>query len=196
MRRVLLIPLLVAAVALGYAGLVFSRVEAQARRDEARPADAIVVFGAAEYYGRPSPVLRARLDHALALYRRGLAPVVVTTGGAGGEWRYTEAGVARDYLLARGVPAAAIWTDARGYSTADAVAHVAAMLRAHGLRSLVIVSDGYHIYRVKRMFEARGFAAFGSPRPDPAGVQAGWSYQWLVCRQVVAYLLWQCGFHV
>lgn len=196
MRRVLIIPALVLAVVVAYAAVVFTRIQAQARRNDARPADAIVIFGAAEYNGRPSPVLRARLDHALLLYRRGLAHVLITTGGAGGDWRYTEAGVAREYLVGQGVPDAAIWTDSKGYSTADAVADVAAMLRAHGLHSLLVVSDGYHIYRVKEMFEARGLAAFGSPRPDPAGAQAGWRYRWLVCRQVVAYLMWRCGFHV
>lgn len=193
MRRVLAIPLIVVALVLGYGLLLFHRVQTQARLDEARPADAIVIFGAAEYNGRPSPVLRARLDHALALYRRGLAPLLITTGGAGGEWRFTEAGVGRDYLLEHGVPNTAIWSDTQGYSTADAVTHVSAMLRAHGLHSLLVVSDGYHIYRVKRMFLARGLAAYGSPRPARS---TGWHFDWLACRQVIAYFLWQCGLHV
>lgn len=171
----------------------FLAMDRQAHRDEARPAGAIVVFGAAEYNGRPSPVLRDRLEHALALYRRGLAPLIITTGGAGGEWRFTEAGVGRNYLLARGVPPAAVLADRGGYSTPDSVARVAALLHARGLRAVIAVSDGYHIYRLQRLLAARGIVAYGSPRPGP---ESGWRFDWRLCRQVVALALWRCGFNV
>src|SRR5512144_157130 len=93
------------------------RIERQSRRDEAQPADLIVVLGAAEYRGRPSPVLRARLDHALQLYRRGLAPRILTTGGAGGDPIFTEGGVGRSYLVAKGVPSESIVVEIEGEST-------------------------------------------------------------------------------
>ena len=83
---------------------LYIRIEKQAGRDEAQPADAIVVFGAAEYAGRPSPVYRARLDHAYTLFQRGLAPLIITTGGHGGDPHFSEGGVGHDYLRSRGIP--------------------------------------------------------------------------------------------
>src|SRR5215831_20687097 len=91
-----------------YVAYLSVRIEQQSFREEARPADVILVLGAAEYRGRPSPVLRARLDHALGLYRRGIAPRILTTGGAGGDPIFTEGGVGRSYLIAHGVPSEAI----------------------------------------------------------------------------------------
>src|SRR6476660_10620867 len=91
-----------------YTGVVYWRIVNQAGQDEARPADAIVVFGAAEYDGRPSPVYKARLDHANALFRQGLAPLVVTTGGAAADPKFSEGGVGHDYLMRRGVPESAL----------------------------------------------------------------------------------------
>src|SRR5947209_11658509 len=93
------------AIAVAY---VSAEVARQAKVDEARPSDVILVLGAAEYRGRPSPILRARLDHALELYKQGLAPRILTTGGAGGDPVYTEGGVGQLYLVTRGVPSEAI----------------------------------------------------------------------------------------
>jgi len=98
------------------------RIERESTRDEAQPADVIVVLGAAEYRGRPSPVLKARLDHALELYRRGLAPQVLTTGGAGGDPVFTEGGVGRSYLMSRGVPSEAIIVETEGATTVESTA--------------------------------------------------------------------------
>src|SRR3954470_6645650 len=123
------------------------RIEQQSTRDEAQPSDVILVLGAAEYRGRPSPVLRARLDHALELYQRGLAPRVMTTGGAGGDPVYTEGGVGRSYLTSRGVPAEVIIVESEGGSTVESVALTGEILRRMGLHSVIVVSDGYHIYR-------------------------------------------------
>ena len=88
-----------------------------ASRQEVHPADAIVVFGAAEYAGRPSPVLRARLDHAFALFQRGVAPVVITTGGAAEDPHYSEGGVGRDYLMRRGIPERSLIAETQGRDT-------------------------------------------------------------------------------
>ena len=137
----------------------------QAHKDEAQPADAIVVFGAAEYSGRPSPVYRARLDHAYDLFERGLAPMVITTGGAGADPTFTEGGVGRDYLLSRGVPDRCLIAETQGDDTAESAQRVAAILRANGMSHVVAVSDAYHIFRIKRLLVRNGITAYGSPRP-------------------------------
>ena len=145
------------AVALAVVGLLVTvaflsvRIEQQSTRDEAQPADVILVLGAAEYRGRPSPVLRARLDHALELYKRKLAPRILTTGGAGGDPVFTEGGVGRSYLISHGVPSEAIIVENEGESTVQSTAMAGEIMRRMGLHSVIVVSDGYHIYRVKKM---------------------------------------------
>jgi uncharacterized SAM-binding protein YcdF (DUF218 family) len=170
---------------------VAERIANQSTVDEAQPADIIVVLGAAEYRGRPSPVLRARLDHALMLYQKGLAPRILTTGGAGGDPVYTEGDVGRAYLVSRGVPSEAIVVDAEGASTAYATASSAEIMRRMGLKSCIVVSDGYHIFRAKRMLQSSGVKVYGSPRslhaPDD------WRERWLYVRQAIGYLLWRVG---
>ncbi len=137
----------------------------QAHRDEAQPSDAIVVFGAAEYAGRPSPVYRARLDHAYDLFQRGVAPMVITTGGAGLDPNFTEGGVGRDYLSSRGIPDRCLIAETQGDDTAESAQRVAAILRANHMSRVVAVSDAYHIFRIKRLLARNGIAASGSPRP-------------------------------
>ncbi len=134
-----------------YVAYIAIRIEQQSRRDEARRSDLILVLGAAEYRGRPSPVLKARLDHALGLYRRKLAPRIMTTGGAGGDPLFTEGGVGRAYLMSRSVPSEAITVETEGETTVHSTAIAAETMRRMGLRSCIVVSDGYHIYRVKKM---------------------------------------------
>src|SRR5579871_3774053 len=123
MKRVIgtAILLLLAAFAalIAYVSL---RIERQSTKDEARNADVILVLGAAEYRGRPSQVLRARLDHAVELYRAKMAPRILTTGGAGGDPVFTEGGVGRSYLTTRGVPADAIVVETEGESTVHSTA--------------------------------------------------------------------------
>src|SRR5579885_2776523 len=125
-----------AAVALAVAGVAL-RIERQAGRDEARPADVILVLGAAEYRGRPSPVLRARLDHALLLYQRGLAPRIMTTGGAGGDPVFTEGAVGRSYLIAHGVPSEAIVVENESASTVESLAMAGEIMQRMGLHSVI-----------------------------------------------------------
>jgi uncharacterized SAM-binding protein YcdF (DUF218 family) len=167
------------------------RVERQATREEAQPADVILVLGAAEYHGRPSPVLKARLDHALDLYRRHLAPRIMTTGGAGGDPVFTEGDVGRDYLTSQGVPPEAIVVEREGSSTVASTALAGEIMRRMGMQSAIVVSDGYHIYRVKKMLEGRGIIVYGSPRPERARDSLG--YRWNYVKQAVGYLLWKCG---
>jgi uncharacterized SAM-binding protein YcdF (DUF218 family) len=186
--------------ALAAAGLLFTiaylslKIEQQSVRDEAQPADVILVLGAAEYRGRPSPVLRARLDHALELYARRLAPRILTTGGSGGDPIFTEGGVGRSYLMVRGVPSDAVIVETAGESTVESTTMAAEIMRRMGLHSAIVVSDGYHIYRVKRMLESRGMTAYGSPRPDHSQSQI--HVRWNYFKQAVGYLLWRIGVKV
>ena len=170
---------------------VTAAIARQSSVDEARAADVIVVMGAAEYSGRPSPVLRARLDHALDLWRRDLAPRILTTGGAGGDPVFTEGEVGRAYLTQKGVPPEAVIVEPEGESTAHSALAVGELLRRMGLRSCIVVSDGYHIYRAKRLLESRGLKVYGSPRPEP--VQEGWRRWRLYARQAAGYILWSVG---
>jgi uncharacterized SAM-binding protein YcdF (DUF218 family) len=144
---------------------LYTAIRAQAGRDEARPADALVILGAAEYNGAPSPVLKARLDHALDLENRNLAPVVITTGGSGGDPRFTEGGVARDYLIQQGVAESKIFSETRSDTTYESVKAVAQILRERHARTCVAISDGFHLYRIKLMFRDLGVTAYGSPAP-------------------------------
>jgi len=145
---------------------LYTAIRWQAGNDEARPADAIVVFGAAEYNGSPSPVFKARLDHALELDDRDLAPALITTGGSGGDPHFTEGGVARDYLIQQGVAENKIFSETRGDTTYESVRAVAQILKQRHARTCIAVSDGFHLYRIKLMFRALGITAFGSPAPD------------------------------
>lgn len=153
---------------------VYRAIREQARRDEAQPAGALAVFGAAEYNGTPSPVFQARLDHAFDLEERGLAPILITTGGSGGDPRFTEAGVGRDYLVQKGVAAQKILADPRSQTTYEIVQAVARLLKQRRQTTCIAVSDGFHLYRIKLLFRSQGITAYGSPAPaspieaDPA----------------------------
>jgi uncharacterized SAM-binding protein YcdF (DUF218 family) len=186
----------IGVLALAGAGLQIASVAGQIRLqstvDEARPADVIVVLGAAEYRGRPSPVLEARLNHALFLYLQNLAPRILTTGGKGGDPSFTEGEVAHAYLARHGVPSEAILVESEGETTVQSIAAAAEIMRRMNLRSCIVVSDGYHIYRVKKLLETQGMQVFGSPRPADRP-PTGWTEQWLYTRQAIAYDLWRMG---
>jgi len=182
--------LLALTVAAAKVNTVAGEIREQSQVDEARPADAIIVLGAAEYRGKPSPVLEARLNHALLLYLQGKAPYILTTGGAGGDPLFTEGGVGRAYLAAHGVPPEDIIVENEGESTVESVVTVGEIMQRMGLHSCVVVSDGYHIYRVKKMLEARGLKVYGSPRPS------GPVSKWFYFRQAVGYVLWRVGIPV
>ncbi len=164
LRRVLALVLL---VALGWFGWVYLQIDTVAREDHAQPADAIAVFGAAEYSGHPSPVLHARLDHAVALYKRQIAPLVITLGGGGDkDSGTTEGGVGRDYLLANGVPYDKIIAETRSVDTEQQVQRLAAIAQADGLEKIVVVSDGTHLFRIRELCKAAGLDVYTSPRPS------------------------------
>ncbi len=173
---------------------VAREIRQQSMEDEVRPADIIIVLGAAEYSGRPSPVLEARLNHALFLYHQNVAPRILTTGGAGRDKTFTEGGVGRAYLTRHGIPEEALIAETEGSSTVESTAAAAEIMRRMNLKSGVVVSDGYHIYRVKKMLEAEGISVFGSPRPTEP--KDDWPQRWRYLRQAIAYDLWRVGIAV
>ncbi len=173
-----------------FLGITCVRVARQASRDEARPAGAIIVFGAAEYAGRPSPVYRARLDHAYDLYARGIAPIVITTGGAGADPTYTEGGVGRDYLAKRGIPDPGLIAETQSDDTAESAQRIAGILRANRIHDAVAVSDAYHVFRIKQLMKAQGIAVYGSPRPE-SRPRTSWGRTVGVLREAVSYSLWR-----
>lgn len=141
----------------------FLAVLAASRQDQRRPVDAIVVLGAAQYNGKPSPVLRARLDHALALYREGLSPTVVVTGGIGEGDRVSEATVGRAYIVAHDVADSAVVVRPDGRSTQASIRSVADWARDHGVRRVLLVSDPFHMLRLRLEARLAGLEAFTSP---------------------------------
>ena len=169
-------------------------IRVQSTVDELERSDVILVLGAAEYRGKPSPVLEARLNHALFLFRQQWAPRILTTGGAGGDPTFTEGEVGRAYLSRHGIPSEAILTETQGSSTVESTVGAAEIMRRMNLKSCIVVSDGYHIYRVKKMLESQGIRVYGSPRPaEPRGT---WREDWLYFRQAIAYGLWRIGIAV
>ena len=199
MKRLLIFAGAGAALLIGFAELssvvsTASEIRQQSNVDEVHPADVIMVLGAAEYRGKPSPVLEARLNHALFLFRQKLAPRILTTGGAGGDRMFTEGGVGRAYLSKRGVPSEAVLVEDEGSTTVESTVAAAEIMRRMNLKSCIVVSDGYHIFRVKKLLESEGMSVYGSPRPTEP--KSGWNQQWLYFRQAIAYELWRFGIAV
>jgi uncharacterized SAM-binding protein YcdF (DUF218 family) len=159
------IVVLAAVVAAGPLFYNTAQIMREAAVDEPHSADALVVFGAAEYVGHPSPVYRARLDHAYELFQRGLAPLIITTGGAGKDPHYSEGQVGRDYLESRGVPDVNLIAETQGGNTEESVQRVTTILRANGMHSALLVSDAYHLYRARQMMAREGIQVYVSPRP-------------------------------
>jgi uncharacterized SAM-binding protein YcdF (DUF218 family) len=154
--------LLLLAAAIGYTvALVLVLVVSQ--QDERRPVDAIIVLGAAQYNGRPSPVLRARLDHALGLYRDGLASVVVVTGGVGPGDTTSEALVGKRYLAAHGIPIRSVVAQPQGRTTMASMTAVAQWLRRRGLQRVLLVSDPFHMFRLRLEARRTALEAYTSP---------------------------------
>jgi len=147
------------------------------RRDEARPASAIVVLGAAQYEGRPSPVLRARLDHALGLWHRGLAPRLILTGGRGVGDTTSEAEAGKHYVMRHGVPEAAISLETNGRTTSESLHAVSVMMRVNGNRSVLLVSDPFHMLRLTILARRLGLRPLPSPtRTSPISANTA---EWL-----------------
>lgn len=166
------------------------RIVHEAGKEELHPADAIIVFGAAEYSGRPSPVLRARLDRADQLFKLGLAPVVITTGGSGADPSFSEGGVGRDYLLHRGIPERDLIAETQGSDTAQSAERVGVILRANGLHTCLAVSDEYHVFRIKALLQHEGMQVYVAPRTG-SRPKGHWQRMIAVLREAMSYLVWK-----
>jgi uncharacterized SAM-binding protein YcdF (DUF218 family) len=166
------------------------RIVREAGKQELHPADAIVVFGAAEYFGHPSPVLRARLDHAYDLYAQHLAPVIITTGGAAADPSFSEGGVGRDYLMHRGVPERNLIAETLGTDTAHSAERLGVILRTNGMQSCLAVSDEYHVFRIKKLLQHEGIKVYVSPR---TGSRPKGAFQRMIAvlREAMSYLAWK-----
>ncbi len=145
------------------AGYTTFRIWQQGSADEQRPAEVIVVMGAAQYDGVPSPVYAARLDHAIHLYVSGVAPILVVTGGKAEGDRTTEAAAGRAYAIEQGVPPTAILSDDLGRTTRESLRAVGELLREAGIEDVVVVSDRTHMLRSLRIATDEGLTAWGSP---------------------------------
>ena len=171
-RNLTRIAALLVGVAALYGAVTFAQVWKASTEDGAKPSQAIVVLGAAQYNGRPSPVLEARLRHALALYRRGLAPIVVVTGGRQTGDAFTEATTGYNWLRARGVPDDGILKEVKGRNTWESLAAVARFLGMRDVDRVILVSDSYHALRARGVADEAGMQAVASPPPDEGGSSA------------------------
>ena len=172
---------------------VYMQIESYASQDQAAPADAIGVLGAAEYDGRPSPVYRARLDHALELYHRGIAPLIITLGGNGGD-QFTEGSVGEEYLISRGVPEADIIAETESRNTEESARRIAVIARVNGLRRLVVVSDDTHMFRIHAICAAEGLNVLTSPRARPAAEDRTLEAE-RIGHEILSYTLWRLHLH-
>jgi uncharacterized SAM-binding protein YcdF (DUF218 family) len=212
LRAALFLTLALIVAALGWCRWVYAQIERYAVIDQvaqiaqvaqvapaaqAVRADAIVVFGAAEYDGRPSPVYRARLDHGLTLFHHGIAPLIITLGGNGGD-QYNEGAVGREYLMGLGVPRQAIIAETVSRNTEESALRVSVIARANGLRRLVIVSDGTHMFRIHEICAADGLDVLTSPRPQ-VSVEGERSRSWRkfqsIAHEIISYTAWRLHLH-
>ena len=181
-------------VLLAAAGLwcwwVAAQIRYFARTDEAAPSDAIAVFGAAEYAGKPSPVYRARLDHAKSLYARGIAPLIITLGGPGGD-SFTEGGVGQAYLMGTGIPEPALIAETRSRNTTESAARLAVIARANHLERIVVVSDPMHLFRIHAICAADGLNVVTSPRPPSEKTEEHLPPSDPIWHEIVTYTLWR-----
>jgi uncharacterized SAM-binding protein YcdF (DUF218 family) len=171
---------------------VCNQIHYYATHNEARPADAIAIFGAAEYDGRPSPVLRARLMQGLKLYQEKLAPFIITLGGNQAGEPHSEGGVGEDFLMAHGVPERDIIAETRSRDTRESADQLAAIARENQLHSIIAVSDGTHLFRIHVLCQAAGLTVYTSPRPEEVPLP-----RWLrfkrVAHEVLSYTAWRLG---
>ena len=173
---------------LGWCRWVYGQIEWYAGQDQAAPSDAIAVFGAAEYDGHPSPVFRARLDHAESLYNRGIAPLIITLGGDGGD-QFSEGAVGRNYLVGEGVPDSDIIAETESTSTNQSVRRLAVIARTNDLHRIVVVSDPTHLFRIHQICAANGLSVLTSPR-SRVQIEGNAGETERVEHELLSYTLW------
>jgi uncharacterized SAM-binding protein YcdF (DUF218 family) len=162
-----------------------------ARQDSRPSSDAIVVLGSAQYNGRPSSIFAARLEHAIKLYKAGVAPVIVTVGGNKAGDRVTEAEAGRDYLAAGGVPKTALLAVPKGVDTLESMQVVSAAFARHGWHSAVLVTDPWHAMRAEKMAQDAGMDASSSPTRQGPAVQTRTIQFRYILRETAAYLVYR-----
>jgi uncharacterized SAM-binding protein YcdF (DUF218 family) len=193
LRAALVLVLILLGGALAWCRWVYVQIESYAGQDQAAPADAIGVLGAAEYDGRPSPVYRARLDHALELYHRGIAPLIITLGGPGGD-QFTEGSVGEDYLISKGVPEQAIIAETESRNTEESARRVAVIARVNGLHRLVVVSDDTHMFRIHAICASEGLDVLTSQRACPAVDDRTLEAE-RIAHEILSYTFWRLHLH-
>lgn len=181
---------LIAASFVIWLGATCLAVMREAEAQQNQPADAIVVFGAAQYDGHPSPVFKARLDHAFEIFQQGIAPVVITTGGAGDDPRYNEGGVGHDYLMKRGVPEDKLIAETQGSDTAQSAQRVGVIMHANHMQSCIAVSDEYHVYRIRKLLEHQRIRVYVAPRIG-SRPHTEWQRAVAVLRESLSYMVWR-----
>lgn len=189
LRWTLIILALLAILSLIWIRWVYGQIEWYASRDMATPSDAIAVFGAAEYDGHPSPVFRARLDHAESLYSRGIAPLIITLGGDGGD-QFSEGRVGEEYLVGAGVPDSDIIAETESTSTDESVHRLAVIARTNNLQRIVVVSDATHLFRIHQICEANGLNVLTSPRPR-VPIEGPSGQRERIQHEILSYTLWR-----
>jgi vancomycin permeability regulator SanA len=189
LRWVLVLLAVLVVAILGWCRWVYVQIEHYASHDQAAPADAIAVFGAAEYDGHPSPVYRARLDHAESLYSRGIAPLIITLGGDGGD-QFSEGAVGQQYLEGAGVPESDIIAETESTSTDQSVKRLAVIARTNSLHRVVVVSDGTHLFRIHQICAANGLDVLTSPRPR-VQIEGNAGETERVEHEILSYTLWR-----
>ena len=189
LRWILVLLGVLVLAALGWCRWVYLQIEHYAGQDQAAPSDAIAVFGAAEYAGHPSPVFRARLDHAESLYSRGIAPLIITLGGDGGD-QFSEGAVGQQYLIGAGVPESDIIAETESTSTDQSVKRLAVIARTNSLRRIVVVSDGTHLFRIHQICAANGLDVLTSPRPR-VQIEGNAGETERMEHEILSYTLWR-----
>jgi uncharacterized SAM-binding protein YcdF (DUF218 family) len=192
LRPVLLVLLALAGALVLFLGVTGTRVVGAAGESPTAKADVIVIFGAAQYAGHPSPVYKARLDHGYELFEDGMASMVITTGGAGLDPEFSEGGVGRDYLLRRGVPEKSLIAETQGSDTAQSAERVGNIMRVNGMHRCIAVSDAYHVFRIRALLEREGVEVEVAPRPE-SRPHSLWERFWAVMREATSYLFWKLG---
>lgn len=191
--RVFILGVLAALAAVVVAGFILAvLISRQATRDEAGPADAIVVLGAAQWNGKPSPVLQARLDHAYDLWTAKYAPAIIVTGGTGDGDKYSESAVARQYLIGRGIPGSALLMEQQGRTSYESMIGASDLMQQHGWRRVLLVSDPFHMLRLKRMADDLGLRSLTSPTrtsPIVSGSETEWYYKLREVATLAYYLV-------
>lgn len=189
LRWILIAGAILAVAVLVWSRWVYGQIKWYANQDMAARSDAIAVFGAAEYDGHPSPVFRARLDHAESLYNRGVAPLIITLGGDGGD-QFSEGQVGQDYLVGAGIPQSDIIAETESTSTDESVHRLAVIARANDLRRIVVVSDATHLFRIHQICAANGLNVLTSPRPR-VPIEGNANEGERMQHEILSYTLWR-----